>query len=205
MAPRAFPIRFKHSWALSLLLLNLAYLIFFVRSFDCFLPPLKSLLWPYYSQSHRGKYQCPPAQRPSIVSTSVNLYVLSIALRSTRFGDMLKFLCRAFESGFFTDLVITCGSEQYKVHRMVVCPQVKFFNNALKFPGKVRILVLRQTCLVVAYACDPLCRLINLTRKTKKVVSNCLMMSPLSSSWYFNIFMKAIISQNFPRAASKTW
>ena len=46
-------------------------------------------------------------------------------------------LIRAFESGLYTDLVITCGSDRYNVHKVLVCPNVEFFQNALQFPGKV--------------------------------------------------------------------
>ncbi|KAH7091580.1 hypothetical protein FB567DRAFT_436686, partial [Paraphoma chrysanthemicola] len=37
-------------------------------------------------------------------------------------------------SGEYSDLVITCGSDRYNVHKAIVCPQSGFFQRAEKFP-----------------------------------------------------------------------
>ncbi|KAF2867321.1 hypothetical protein BDV95DRAFT_502708, partial [Massariosphaeria phaeospora] len=36
------------------------------------------------------------------------------------------------ESGAYSDLIITCGSDSYKVHKAVVCTQANFFARAIK-------------------------------------------------------------------------
>ncbi|KAF2279790.1 uncharacterized protein EI97DRAFT_371456, partial [Westerdykella ornata] len=39
-------------------------------------------------------------------------------------------------SGEYSDLIITCGSEHFKVHKAIVCTRSGFFACALRFPGK---------------------------------------------------------------------
>jgi hypothetical protein len=39
-----------------------------------------------------------------------------------------------YDSGKYTDLLITCGSDTYKVHRSVVCNRSGFFERAERFP-----------------------------------------------------------------------
>ncbi|KAH3919350.1 hypothetical protein HBI56_025590 [Parastagonospora nodorum] len=39
-------------------------------------------------------------------------------------------------SGDYSDLVITCGSDSYNVHKLVVCSRADFFARAVKFGGK---------------------------------------------------------------------
>jgi hypothetical protein len=42
-------------------------------------------------------------------------------------------------SGNYSDLVVTCGSDTYNVHKAIVCSQSTFFRTAEKFPvGRVR-------------------------------------------------------------------
>jgi hypothetical protein len=41
------------------------------------------------------------------------------------------------KSGAYSDLTITCGSDTYKVHKVVVCERADFFARALKFGGQV--------------------------------------------------------------------
>jgi hypothetical protein len=41
-------------------------------------------------------------------------------------------------SGDYSDFVITCGTDTYKVHKSVICSQYGFFKRAERFPmGKV--------------------------------------------------------------------
>jgi hypothetical protein len=47
--------------------------------------------------------------------------------------------CRLFDTGKYTDLLVTCGPDEYRVHRNVVCAQSGFFERAERLPvGKVR-------------------------------------------------------------------
>jgi hypothetical protein len=39
-----------------------------------------------------------------------------------------------YDSGKYTDLLITCGSDTYKVHKSVVCNRSGFFERAERFP-----------------------------------------------------------------------
>ncbi|KAI4945147.1 hypothetical protein J4E91_008124 [Alternaria rosae] len=40
------------------------------------------------------------------------------------------------KSGAYSDLTITCGSDMYKVHKVIVCERAKFFARAIKFGGQ---------------------------------------------------------------------
>jgi hypothetical protein len=48
-------------------------------------------------------------------------------------------LCSAWASGEYSDLVITCGGEEYNVHKVVACTGCEFFAKAIRFPGKVSL------------------------------------------------------------------
>ncbi|KAF2107103.1 hypothetical protein BDV96DRAFT_309347 [Lophiotrema nucula] len=39
----------------------------------------------------------------------------------------------ALSSGDFHDLVVTCGQDVYKVHKVIVCPRSEFFGRAVRF------------------------------------------------------------------------
>ncbi|PSN72528.1 hypothetical protein BS50DRAFT_545130 [Corynespora cassiicola Philippines] len=56
-----------------------------------------------------------------------------------------KFASRLLASGDYSDLTVTCGSDTYNVHKVIVCPQSSFFAGAVRFSaGKVSILALRK-------------------------------------------------------------
>ncbi|KZM22845.1 hypothetical protein ST47_g6011 [Ascochyta rabiei] len=42
----------------------------------------------------------------------------------------------ALTSGAYSDLAITCGSDTYNVHKVIVCPRADFFARAVKFGGE---------------------------------------------------------------------
>ncbi|CAI6302774.1 unnamed protein product [Periconia digitata] len=49
---------------------------------------------------------------------------------------LLDSLKDSLASGEYSDLTITCGKDTYKVHKLIVCQQSKFFKGAMTFPGK---------------------------------------------------------------------
>ncbi|KAF2279791.1 uncharacterized protein EI97DRAFT_482573 [Westerdykella ornata] len=48
----------------------------------------------------------------------------------------LESLKKLLQSGDFSDLVVTCGEDEYKVHKAIVCPRSTFFASAVQFSGK---------------------------------------------------------------------
>jgi hypothetical protein len=40
-------------------------------------------------------------------------------------------------SGDYSDMKITCGVDEYKVHKAVVCSRARFFAAAIRFEGEV--------------------------------------------------------------------
>lgn len=52
---------------------------------------------------------------------------------------------RAYKAGFFTDLKITCGSNQFMVHKIIVCSQSKVFHATCSNGFMVRMIFQRLT------------------------------------------------------------
>lgn len=56
-----------------------------------------------------------------------------------RRATLTRGLYSLLETGAYSDLTITCGSDTYKVHKAVVCERLDFFARALRFGGQVSI------------------------------------------------------------------
>ncbi|KAF2703730.1 hypothetical protein K504DRAFT_473736 [Pleomassaria siparia CBS 279.74] len=57
-------------------------------------------------------------------------------MAETSRDQMMTSVKELFKSGDYSDLVLTCGNDTYKVHKNIVCTRAKFFAKAIKFPGK---------------------------------------------------------------------
>jgi hypothetical protein len=69
-------------------------------------------------------------------SVIVSRIVATTDVHSAAFASLLT--CDSLlKSGAYSDLIVTCGSDTYKVHKAVVCEKADFFARALKFGGKV--------------------------------------------------------------------
>ena len=53
------------------------------------------------------------------------------------FSDLEAVLRSLLHSGEFSDMTVSCGNRDFKVHRAIVCPQSPFFEAALKDGFKV--------------------------------------------------------------------
>ncbi|KAF1937280.1 hypothetical protein EJ02DRAFT_412596 [Clathrospora elynae] len=51
----------------------------------------------------------------------------------TRLGQCPLIVYSSFASGNYSDLIVTCGSDTYNVHKMIVCSRCDFFARAMKF------------------------------------------------------------------------
>ncbi|KAG9186237.1 hypothetical protein G6011_02793 [Alternaria panax] len=49
---------------------------------------------------------------------------------------VLTSLASALHSEAYSDLVITCGGEIFKVHKVIICERAEFFARAVRFSGK---------------------------------------------------------------------
>ena len=54
-------------------------------------------------------------------------------------SGLLKGNIDAFQSGKYSDLTINCASDEYKVHRIIVCQRSKFFAAACDNGFKVSL------------------------------------------------------------------
>src|SRR5947207_15393716 len=69
---------------------------------------------------------CARTQHPSPRSSDAQRNSLQLMAKKDHGRAMLGLL----ESGKYSDLTLTCGDDEYRVHRAIVCPHSAFFEAA---------------------------------------------------------------------------
>ncbi|KAK4446212.1 BTB/POZ protein [Podospora aff. communis PSN243] len=74
-----------------------------------------------------------PVVRPSTQATTLVAQATILTPRDDEPSEMLiSSLTEFYSSGEYSDLVISCGGKEYRVHRVLVCAQSKFFAAACR-------------------------------------------------------------------------